>query len=360
MNYWKMLWADRLMNLVQLFFWPVYLLMSYWGNGFIPPEEDKFTLAEVAFITGIQVLTFYGLLFLIFKIAYAKRKGRWIGTTAAILSLLLPALLFLFYHALPQWFDLWVYRAEKVSALERIVFKIVQQYFHLGSLAGLFVYRYYSVSQEVLKREAIKQRHRYELRFLTTAIDPHLLNSMLTNVELELNLMKTKAADKLATVVRSFAKMMAYGLSYAKDAKLDAPLKKELQQAKRYIDAQCFRLSQQLPVYVQATGCVDAWTVPPVTLNTLLGDVFRFGETTDRARPVKLRIDATADKLQITCRNGIGHRKNGERGIGLGNKMLKRLLEMAYPNQVRYNAGTTVTNEYETSITITKQANAKL
>lgn len=360
MNYWKMLWADRLMNLVQLFFWPVYLLMSYWGNGVIPPEEDRFTLAEVAFITGMQVLAFYGLAFLIFKIAYAKRKGRWIGATAAILLFMVPTLAFLFYHVLPEWFDLRVYSLDKVSALERIVFKIVQQYFHLGSLAGLFVYRYYSVLQEELKSEAIKQKHRYELRFLTTAIDPHLLNSMLTNVELELNLMKTKAADKLAIVVRSSAKMIAYGLSYAKEAQLHAPLKKELQQAKRYIDAQCFRLSQQLPVYVQATGCVDAWTVPPVTLNTLLGDVFRFGKTTDRARPVTLRIDATADKLQITCRNGIGHPKNGETGIGLGNKMLKRLLEMAYPNQLRYNAGTTAASEYETSITIIKKANAKL
>jgi len=359
MNFWKMLTANQLMNTLQLLFWPSYLLLSYWGNGLIPENErEKFAFGEVVVVTFIQALFFYTLVFFLWKLAYAKHVGKWLGIVLATLALLLPTFVHLFQHMLPQWISLWVYDENNASAYEGLIYKIVQQYFHLGSLAGLFVYRHYSVHQEVVKHQAIKEKHRFERRFLTAAVDPHLLNSMLTNLKLELDNMKTEAASSLSKVVQSFADMIAYGLSYAKDAVLHVPLLEELKQAERYIAVQGFRLARTLPVSVISTGCIEAWSIPPVTLNTLLGDVFKYGIVTDTKHPVTLSVEAHPNKLTITCRNRIGNLVGKKVGIGLGIELIKRRVELAYPEQSTYKASLLPNNTYETMIAITKNDEA--
>lgn len=173
-----------------------------------------------------------------------------------------------------------------------------------------------------------------ELDFLRAQVNPHLLFNTLSYIQ---HVAKTRPADA-EQAMDSLSKLMDYSLgSYNKDG---VPLREEINYAEQIIRIHQLRYGDTLKLVYTKEIADDRVMVPPLTLVTLLENLFKHGHLTHGRSPAHIRVYADEQGVVFETANiprKMGTRQQKHAPSGLKN--LTERLEMAVPNRHRFTHG---------------------
>lgn len=336
MNFWKVWISDRGMLLVQAIFWAVYAIILYVRNVWMPEGAHKYSLWHVVGMLAVIICLFYAMAWIFWILGHSTKKTKWILATAGILLGFLPLLGVLFYYIFPIRFNLWFFDPEQLPSIGMFIYRVVQKYFHFGVEAALLVSRYIIQDRARENARLSEQNHALHIRFITGVINPHFLAN-------SLQALRTGIAEVDATLARrmdKLADMLRYGIDHAKKLTLTVPIADELTHAQNYLDMVSYRFQRDFMGCLRTTGDLSAWKLPPITLTTLLENIFAHGAIKQVAgRPFDLALHGQASELTITCRNTIRARPNQRAtSTQIGLETTRQRLAAAFPHRVAMSA----------------------
>lgn len=159
----------------------------------------------------------------------------------------------------------------------------------------------------------LRDKMETELKFLKTQLNPHFLFNTLNN----LYYLATQKSDKTPQAILALSEILDYVLHAGKSVLV--PLPDELKQVNNYVALEVLRYEDRVTVNHQVSGEPAKYSVPPMTLVTLVENAFKHGvmPTTDRSW-INIRVDAGSEKLSILIQNSM-RESNAGNGIGLEN-----------------------------------------
>lgn len=201
---------------------------------------------------------------------------------------------------------------------------------------------------EEQKMQLEVEKSQANFNFLKAQINPHFLHNTL-------NFLYAKSlpySPELSEGILTLSDIMRYALSEgnAKDGK--APLKDEIEHVRNVIKINQLRFSNNLNVQFNVEGVVNAASIIPFVLITLVENAFKHGDIKSNDYPIVIKVEVENNKLYFYCRN---RKKTGPKelstGIGLDN--IKKRLDLAYKKNYSLNIKDEV-EFYTTELTITQ------
>lgn len=175
-----------------------------------------------------------------------------------------------------------------------------------------------------------------ELALLRYQLNPHFLFNSLNSV----SALVREDPDGAERMLNELSEFLRLALSRA--AAGEAPLRDELDAARKYLAIEKIRFEDKLVVAFEIEAEAEGFRVPSLLLQPLIENAIKHGWQTS-ALPLQVTISArgTADRLRLEIGNtgrlatkaGAGH-GNGGAGIGLEN--VRRRLEQAFPARHRF------------------------
>lgn len=286
------------------------------------PESVEHVRWEISFaiynFLG-SVFTFYSLLFCLHMYARGRRGWASIGVVAVFLIVGVVTHFAIIVFDLP-------YTRNPASTYLRLVVVGSLQFaipFFLYALAYIFAHNLVAKEKEVrsLKEKRLEQEKEnlvLERAFVRSRINPHFLFNML-------NYFYAKTFATLPDVsdgILKLSEMMHYSIGENEGKEGLVLLNKEIEQIRRLIDLQNMRFSERLHLNFVVQGDTEGKRVIPMTLITIVENVFKHGELFDRENPVSIKcnVDEAEGRLRFEVHNKKGKGpKDLSTGIGLQN-----------------------------------------
>lgn len=182
------------------------------------------------------------------------------------------------------------------------------------------------------KQVEAKARRSYEYVMLAGQVSPHFMANLFYHWTTELHQEQTGLRQK----VHQAYELMVYYMEALQTGRRRILLTREIEQLQQYI-ALCSK--KDLPAYIKLdiTGDLTGYTVPPVTLLTLMENAVKYGRTDLPDQPIRMQVSLQDKVLHIQCDNLI--RPNAEtksHGMGLAN--LRRRLELEFSDRFRLSS----------------------
>ena len=194
---------------------------------------------------------------------------------------------------------------------------------------------------ENIKREA-------ELISLKYQIQPHFLLNTLNNIYALTSINQQKAQE----TIKQFSELLQHQLYNNQKELID--IRKEAEFIHNYICLMKIRLSNHVKV-IEETDIApnDEIYVAPMILITLVENAFKHGISTDEDCLVHISLKASKEKIEFEVENS-NHPKDilDKSGHGIGLDMLKKKLDIMYPQKYTWEKRLTSNNIYTTKITI--------
>ena len=170
------------------------------------------------------------------------------------------------------------------------------------------------------------EKNKAELNFLKSQVNPHFLFNNLNNIYA----LVYQKSDNALPAIGKLSDMMRYMVKDAAQDKI--MLSRELEYLQDLIDLQLLRVSGRSYVQYEVNGQPAAKSIAPLLLIPFVENGFKHGDVTDAQQPFIIRIDITAEGLELHTRNKIAKgNKDTTSGVGLDN--LKNRLAILYPGE---------------------------
>ena len=164
--------------------------------------------------------------------------------------------------------------------------------------------------------------------FLRSQINPHFLYNTLNFFYAR----SLSHSDELAEGILTLSEIMRYSLQPAEEQSRDeVPLNNEINHIRNIIKLNKLRYKDNLFILFEVNGKTDGIAVVPLTLITIVENVFKHGEINNPAYPATVRITASGESLVLYCHN---KKKGGmkEPGTGIGLENTRQRLQQVYNN----------------------------
>lgn len=149
-----------------------------------------------------------------------------------------------------------------------------------------------AIENEKLKNELL----RAEQDFLRAQINPHLLFNTLSFIKYAAK----KKPDEADEAVMRLSEIMGFALENNSETIL---LTKELEQVENIIALNQLRFNHTLQIDYTTEISNENLVIVPIIILTLVENIFKHGNLTDKAYPASIKIEANADYLLIQTRN---------------------------------------------------------
>lgn len=176
----------------------------------------------------------------------------------------------------------------------------------------------------------MKEKVETELFFLKSQLNPHFLFNTLNN----LYYLATQKSDKTPKAILALSEILDYVLNSGKTSVVSLP--KEIEQMNNYIHLELLRYEDKVKVSATIEGDMSTYTLPPMTLLTLIENSFKHGvmPMVDQSW-IDVRIIGVEESLTITVSNNRIEGTGKGRGIGLQN--LKNQWQLLYTDKFTFN-----------------------
>lgn len=215
----------------------------------------------------------------------------------------------------------------------RYIFDTASTIFVIGlSVAIKTTIRWYSdsISLEKAKRMQLEA----DLRNLRSQLNPHFLFNTLNNIYSLIAINQDKAQD----AIHRLSALLRY-VMYGENEEKFAPIDKELEFTRNYIDLMKLRLADnvKLDVLIEDKGSSDL--IAPFMFITLIENAFKHGINNGVDSFIQIDILVNPGKgVLCTVKNSLPAKETNQLyksgGIGLAN--LSRRLELLYPNRYEF------------------------
>lgn len=180
--------------------------------------------------------------------------------------------------------------------------------------------------------EAREEARRMELYFLRSQLDPHFLFNALNGIATLIFSQPNAALE----MVRELAGYLRYSLDHRHDTV--TPLADEMDALAGYLKIERVRFGERLQTRIEVTPGAGGRTVPSFLLQPLVENAVKHS-LERRQPPWSLALEASvtdAGALRIVVRNTGSLAINPNRREGAGLQILRRRLELHYPERHRF------------------------
>ena len=177
-----------------------------------------------------------------------------------------------------------------------------------------------------------KERMQAEIAFLQAQINPHFLYNTFNFLYSEAFFVSTRLADAiltLSTVMRSLTEM-------GKQAYL--PIPRVLELIQNYLKLQRYRFGESLPfeLIIEGEEYLDYVNIPPLVFITLVENIFKHGDLSDKTQPARVWFQLTENTLTYrSCNRKRDTIRLDSTGIGMPN--LLKQLQLLYKDKFELN-----------------------
>lgn len=176
---------------------------------------------------------------------------------------------------------------------------------------------------ETLKKEHLKT----ELNFLKAQIQPHFFFNTLNNLY-ALTLEKSSVAPD---VVLKLSDIMQYVIYDVKDSKVN--LTKEINYIKNYIDLERLRYNENAKLNLNIIGDVSEIKIPSLIFLSFIENCFKHNGKINNFYIKIIFENLNNTSLLFTVENNYVDSNKNEKKPGIGNKNIKRRLDLLYQNK---------------------------
>lgn len=281
----------RLFWIFQVLFWIASALsLKVVVQTFLTVDEASVIILG-RILTGLVITT---VLHLAYQSLWMERAKRWVKW----LSIFFLNIGFCFAGA-AFWVEMIRHGAMELPAESPFFSMALARFYSLllwniAYFGVSFTLNYHSLKLEAA--EAKLATRSSELQHLQSQLNPHFLFNALTLVQ-----NKIDPASPGQEVVQMLSDYLRYSLATAKPLE---PLGRELDALESYLEIQRARFTGNLDCFIEASPAALQVLVPPMLVQPLLENAFKFGPRTS-AMPMRIEVTAAIenDVLQVAVAN---------------------------------------------------------
>ena len=214
------------------------------------------------------------------------------------------------------------------------------------SVALKMTFRWFEVETE--RKELEKAKSEAELQNLKNQISPHFLLNTLNNIYALVEFNPAKAQQ----AVLDLSKLLRHIL-YDNNKPL-VPLHQEVDFIKNYVDLMRIRLADNVNLHTQFSVNANSDTpIAPLIFISLIENAFKHGVSGDQSSFIDISLTEKPDgKVEFVSRNSHYPKSEEDKsGSGIGLELVKKRLEMVYPNRYQWHSEIE-NNTYSTTLII--------
>lgn len=151
--------------------------------------------------------------------------------------------------------------------------------------------------EEELKNQ--KEKLRVENAFIRSQINPHFLHNTLSAFSTDAELY----SKTLSNNIKDLAVILEYAMKSADFENDKVPVGKELKLLERFINIHRLRYPDNFSVNLNIQGKPGLHRMPPMTLLTLVENVFKYGKLNDPKDPVTIDVIFRPTAFEFSCSN---------------------------------------------------------
>ena len=298
---------------VHLFFWIVFTAFAFMlSKIYLQAKPDATFGNHLLYVISLEVVM--GLIFFyttFFGIPWTRRRiSRYLILSAVLLFLLL-------FFAYPATnFGIW-------QVLSSIIPHVIVIF-----LAVIFRRFSDSIRLEREKQALLLQNTQSELALLKMQVSPHFLFNTLNNIDYLVTFDTEKASGSIAKL-GAILRYMIYDAEVEKIA-----LEKELKHIEDYIDLLRLRTSGENYLQYHLDGRPEQLRIAPMLFLPLIENAYKHSAAKEGENIINIDILIEKRKLQFVISNEYDtYRKTQPKEGGLGLNIVKRRLELIYPDR---------------------------
>ncbi|WP_158526250.1 sensor histidine kinase [Pedobacter paludis] len=163
---------------------------------------------------------------------------------------------------------------------------------------ALFGFSYYYATQNIKHQKKLrsieKEKHEAEYAFLRAQINPHFLNNTLNFIYAK----SLPLSADLATCIMTLSEIMQYSLEIDKDDRTTL-LGDEIAHIKNVISINQLRFNNKLQLDFDIKGSLSNVRIIPLVLITMVENILKHGDCTDRLNPVYIILSVSEQDQAI-------------------------------------------------------------
>ncbi len=182
------------------------------------------------------------------------------------------------------------------------------------------------------KEMLMEKNHQIELDLIKSQLDPHFLFNTLNNIDV-LILRDPDMASEYLNKLSDIMRFMLY------ETKSDfILLSQEIEYIKKYVDLQKIRTNNQHYVDLKITGNIQNRKIVPMLFIPFIENAFKHTTNKKVENAIVIELEVLDSSIVFHCTNKYQIDNNElEDREGLGNKLIKKRLELVYPNKHSLN-----------------------
>jgi two-component system LytT family sensor kinase len=324
---------------LHLIYWIVYtyvvalfITMTAQSQGFVLSNLMFKRIWLASFYFNGAVAFYCSYTFLFSKYLIKKRILTWLMYTflAYLVSILLvEGFLFLYIVPSPGFVKMGLTSAFGMAIL---LFLIASINGLMGFILRGFVAWYGDIK---LKAELNKRNYEMEMALIRNQINPHFLFNTINNIDV----MIAKDAVRASVYLNKLSDIMRFMLYETKAESI--PLSKELTYIEKYVELQKIRTSNSNYVNYKVNGDPGGLMIAPMIFIPFIENAFKHTENKKLEDAINIKIDITKERILFDCENRFVEESQNKSDInGLGNELIKKRLELLYPNKYKLEVNT--------------------
>jgi len=317
----------------HLIFWLLYMLLGSLMEYATNPKSYNFSAADMLFTHLPNICTVY------LSILVCKKWAKPLKVLPLLIGLCIVYICSFF-----NWFFTAYYIRPLINANGAALGQI--DYFHFGITVlwvfvryAVFGFGYYYASETIEHERKLrlieKEKHEAEYAFLRAQINPHFLNNTLNFFFAKSLPLSPELADGILTL----SEIMRYSLEMDKDDRLTL-IEEEIAHINNVIKINQLRFNNKLEIDFNINGNTSSVKVIPLILITIVENILKHGNCTEKTHPVKIALNINDNDIQLKTWN---LKKNGPKELssGIGMENIQKRLSNHYKNQFSININET-------------------
>lgn len=213
----------------------------------------------------------------------------------------------------------------------------------IGAIIKGFISWYNDIK---LKEELQQKNYEMELNLVKAQVEPHFLFNTLNNIDVMIEHDSLKAS----AYVKKLSHILRFMLYESKIEKI--PLEKELEYIEKYIQLQQLRSANADYVHYAVNGKANDLMIEPMLFIPFIENAFKHAGGKKIRHAIKIQFELSPAQIRFFCTNAMHELPAGEKEFGgLGNDLIKRRIELLYPNQHTFAVNRTA-GTYSVQLTI--------
>jgi len=319
--------------ILQIGFWLCYLIMIMVILGVLYGDESLEAEAQIqhTFETLIffalvpSALSFYGFYYFLFP-KYFKQKKYLLSAFYGVLIPVVSALIG--YFSLTELYGEDTCGEDPVETfIGMILFMSVISL--ISGIIGLVIQGFITWFEEAkLREKLVEKNHQMELALVKSQLDPHFLFNTINNIDVLI----LKDPNEASNYLNNLSDIMRFMLFETKSELI--PLAKEVEYIKKYIELQKIRTSNSNYVNFEVSGVLEGKKIAPMVFVPFIENAFKHTNNKKIENAIDVRVVVNDASIELHCINKFEPNKaTQQESHGLGNMLIKKRLNLLYPNQ---------------------------